>query len=182
MQIAKMRGMAFGDFDFSAFWDDSEYALREYVEEPPTDDLIASIETELGGYRLPAAYVELARVHNGGTPRRTAFPTSQPTGWADDHIKITGLAAIGRSKTNSLCGALGSNFMIEEWGYPRIGVCIADTPTAGHEMIMLDYRTCGGTGEPQVVYVDQEADYDITVLAPNFESFIRGLVPAEDFD
>ena len=177
-----MGGVAFGDFDFGEFWDDSEYALREYVEEPPSDDLIASVESELGGYRLPAAYIELARVHNGGTPRRTAFPTNRPTSWADDHIEITGIAAIGRSRTYSLCGDLGSNFMIEEWGYPRIGVCVADTPSAGHEMVMLDYRACGRTGEPEVVYVDQEENFEITVLAPDFESFIRGLVSAEAFD
>lgn len=173
-----MGGVAFADFDFGEFWDDSEYALREYVEAPPSDDLIASVEAELGGYRLPAAYIELARVHNGGTPRRRAFPTNRPTSWADDHIEITGIAAIGRSKTYSLCGDLGSNFMIEEWGYPRIGVCVADTPSAGHEMVMLDYRTCGRTGQPRVVYVDQEAGFDIAVLAPDFESFIRGLVSA----
>ncbi len=174
--------MPFENFDFSDFWEDDDYSLREYVEDPPSDDLVRSIEAELGGYRLPAAYIELARRHNGGTPRRTAFPTTEPTGWAEDHIEITGILAVGRTKTYSLCGALGSNFMLAEWGYPPIGVCIADTPSAGHEMIMLDYRDCGMTGEPQVVHVDQEADYAITVLAPDFESFITGLVPAEDFD
>jgi len=33
--------------------------------------------------------------------------------------------------------------MKNDWGYPDIGVAICDTPSAGHEMIFLDYRECG---------------------------------------
>jgi hypothetical protein len=77
---------------------------------------------------------------------------------------------------------LGAKFMIEGCGYPPIGIGIADTPAGGHELIMLDYRTCGKRGEPQVVYVDQEADYSITVVAPDFETFIRGLVEESEYD
>src|SRR5262249_42865810 len=65
---------------------------------------------------------------------------------------------------------------------PPIGVCFADTPTAGHEMIVLDYRECGKRGEPRVVYVDQEDDYSITFVAPDFATFVRGLVNAEEYD
>ena len=36
----------------SQFWDDDRLALEEYVDEAPSDTLIASVETELG-YRLP---------------------------------------------------------------------------------------------------------------------------------
>ena len=172
----------FKDFDFSDFWDDSAYSLKDYVGEYPTDEMIESVEKELGGYKLPQSYIALMRMHNGGTPTRICFPTDEPTGWAEDHIAITGIMGIGREKTYSLCGSLGSNFMIEEWEYPRIGICIADTPTAGHEMIMLDYRECGKEGEPQVVYVDQENDYSITFLAEDFETFICGLVSEEVFD
>lgn len=43
---------------------------------------------------------------------------------------------------------MGAKFMIEEWGYPPIGVGMADTPAGGHELIMLDYRACGKRGEP----------------------------------
>jgi hypothetical protein len=173
--------MAFEDFDFTSFWDDCESALRDYVEAYPDDAMVESVEAEVG-FRLPASYVELARLHNGGLTLKDAFPTDEPTGWAEDHVAISGLYGIGRMKLYSLCGELGSAFMIEEWGYPRIGVCIASTPTAGHEQIMLDYRACGPAGEPQVVYVDQEAGYRITVLAPNFETFVKGLVPHEEFE
>jgi hypothetical protein len=72
--------------------------------------------------------------------------------------------------------------MRDEWGYPDWGIGIADTPTAGHEQIMLDYRECGPTGEPRVVYVDQEADYAVVAVAPDFASFLRGLISEDQFE
>jgi hypothetical protein len=72
--------------------------------------------------------------------------------------------------------------MLEEWGYPAIGVVFADCPSAGHDVIMFDYRKCGPRGEPSVVHVDQERDYKITPLAKTFEAFIRGLVDESDFE
>jgi len=173
--------MIFKDFDLSNFWDDSEYALREHVDQTPSDDLIASIEQELG-FKLPASYIELMRLHNGGIPKNTCFPTSDSTSWADDHIAITAIMSIGREKTYSLCGELGSQFMIDDWGYPATGVYICDCPSAGHDMVMLDYSKCGKDGEPEVVHVDQESDYKKTFLAKDFETFIRGLVSEDVYD
>lgn len=100
---------------------------------------------------------------------------SESTSWADDHVAITGVFSIGSEKCNSLCGAQGSRFWIDHWGYPAIGIYFADCPSAGHDMFCLDYRGCGHTGEPEVVHVDQERDYRITRVAPDFESFVRGL-------
>jgi len=171
----------FSDMSLSDFWDDSEYARSSYQCEPPTDELIDSIEKELG-YKLPASYISLMKQQNGGVPRSTCFPTEEPTSWAEDHIAITGIAGIGREKSYSLCGDLGSQFMIEEWGYPDIGVVICDCPSAGHDVVMLDYRACGKDGEPEVIHVDQEDNYEITFLADNFEAFIRGLVNEEHYD
>lgn len=171
----------FAGMDLSAFWDDSEYATTTYVSEPPTEELIASVEEELG-YKLPASYIALMKVQNGGVPRNTSFPTEESTSWAEDHIAISSIMGIGRDKSESLCGDSGSRFMIEDWGYPDIGIVICDCPSAGHDVVMLDYRACGKDGEPTVIHVDQEADYEITFLAADFESFIRGLRPDEDFE
>ena len=165
----------FKNFDFSTFWDNEEYALKEYVSEEPTDELIESIESELG-YKLPESYIEMMKIQNGGIPFNCFHPTNKPTSWAKDHVAITGIFGIGRTKSYSLCGDLGSPFMIEEWEYPDIGICICDCPSAGHDMIMLDYRKCGRFGEPEVIHVDQEFDYRITFLAKDFETFIKGLV------
>ena len=171
----------FEGFDFTNFWDDNEYALKEYVSDPPSDELIASVEEELG-YKLPASYIWLMKQHNGGIPVNDCYPTDEPTSWAEDHVAVTGILGIGREKSCSLCGELGSQFMIDEWGYPAIGVAICDCPSAGHDMIFLDYRACGPQGEPAVVHVDQENDYKITHLADSFEEFIRGLEPESAFD
>nr|WP_150271420.1 SMI1/KNR4 family protein [Paenibacillus tepidiphilus] len=171
----------FTDMPLADFWEDSEYAGKAYHSPPFDEELLASVEEELG-YKLPASYVALMRQRNGGVPRNTCFPTEDSTSWAEDHIAIMGILGIGREKSYSLCGGLGSPFMIEEWGYPDIGVVICDCPSAGHDLVMLDYRACGRDGEPAVIHVDQESDYEITFLADDFEAFIRGLVSEEEFD
>ena len=171
----------FGDFDISNFWEPSEYADDEYVEPTLTQDEIDAVERTLG-YTLPKSYIELMQHQNGGIPRNTNHRTTEGTSWAEDHIAITSIYSIGHQKPNSLCGQFSSQFWIDEWGYPPIGVYFADCPSAGHDMICLDYRNCGKDGEPQVVHVDQEFDYEITFVAKTFEAFIRGLEADEAFD
>ena len=170
----------FGNFDLSDFWDNDEYAREEYIGRPLTNKQIRAVETTLG-YRLPSAYVELLKAQNGGVPHKINHRTQERTSWAEDHIAITGIYGADNNKQYSLCGELGSQFMIDEWGYPPIGIYFCDCPSAGHDMLCLDYRQCGVDGEPQVVHVDQEFDYKITFVAPNFESFIRGLESDEAF-
>jgi hypothetical protein len=163
---------------FTNFWENDKYALENYVNELPSDELINSIEKEIG-YKLPKFYIEMMKIQNGGTPKNTCYPTKEPTSWASNHVAVTGILGIGREKSYSLCGELGSQFMIEEWGYPNIGICICDCPSAGHDMIMLDYRK---NGEPEVIHVDQELDYKITFLAENFETFIKKLIHTDAYD
>jgi hypothetical protein len=45
----------------------------------------------------------------------------------------------------------------------------------GHDIICIDYRECGIEGEAKVVHVDQEFDYKVIFVAPNFKPFMRGL-------
>ena len=129
----------FANFDVQQFWKLSEYALEKYVGAPLTDEAVAAVERELG-YRLPASYVELMRFQNGGIPRQTNHRTKERTSWSHDHIAITGIYSVGREKPCSLCGRFGSEFWVEEWGYPPIGVYFANCPSAGHDMVCLDYR------------------------------------------
>lgn len=170
----------FVDFDLTAFWEDSDYARTEYVDAPPSLQTVVEVESKLG-YKLPGAYVALACHQNGGIPRNTCHLTRERTTWAADHVAVTGIYSIGSAKRCSLLGSVGSQFWVDEWGYPSIGVYFADCPSAGHDMFCLDYRDCGPGGEPTVVHVDQEWDYKITHVADNFEAFIRGLEPDEAF-
>lgn len=159
-------------------WVPGEAASSGYREPPLSEQTLQSIEAELG-VRLPAAYVRMARTHNGGLLKRNAHPSPTPTTWASDHVSVTGIFAIGRTAQASLCGALGQRLWLDEWGYPALGVYFADTPSAGHDMIALDYRASGPDGEPSVIHVDQEVGYVVTRLAPTFEDFVAGLV--EDY-
>ncbi len=166
-------------FDSANFWDDSEEALEDYVSAPLTDDIIASVEEELV-FKLPAFYTAMMKQHNGGIPRSTKYLLGNEAAAAGkDHIIISGIRGIGRDKKYSLCGELGSWSVIENWGYPEFGVVICDAPSAGQGVVMLDYRSGGNDGEPEIVYVDQENNRKVTYLAKNFETFIRGLVKEE---
>jgi hypothetical protein len=174
-------GELFKDFDLQTFWEKSEYAEEEYVDDPLTRGKVEFVERTLG-YRLPAAYIALMKSQNGGIPKRTNHRTAERTSWAEDHIAITGIYGIGNAKPCSLCGQSGNQLWLDEWEYPPIGVYFADCPSGGHDMLCLDYRECGPEGEPAVVHVDQESDFKITLVAKNFETFIRGLQGDEEFD
>lgn len=165
--------------DLEGLWDDCDYSREKYTGSAPTVDEIASVEAELG-YRLPAAYKALMTQHNGGMLMRNAFPNALMRDWTPAAYSVESIYGMDRSKEYSLCGSMGSRFWMDEWRYPAIGVVIGDTISAGHQMIVLDYSDCGPEGEPCLVSIDQESDYEISYLADNFAQFIRSLVPAED--
>jgi tetratricopeptide (TPR) repeat protein len=164
----------FDGVDFDEFWDDRDYALKLYTGDPATDEMFAEAEKALG-YKLPESYKALMRRRNGGKPTCNFFPLPFASHAEPDEIHISGILGVDPSKRESLLGEFGSRFMIEEWGYPDIGVAVCDCPSAGHDMIFLDYRGCGPEGEPEVVHIDQEVDFEITYMAHDFESFILGL-------
>ena len=170
----------FDDGDLADLWDDGDYSRENYTEPTPSAATVAEIEAALG-YRLPDSYVELCGHRNGGMLARSGFPLSDPA-FGDGVVSVTGIYAIGRDATWSLGGRLGSAFMLQEWGYPAIGICFADTPSGGHEQLMLDYRACGPEGEPTVVHVDQEGDYRITPIAPDFATFVRGHIDEDELE
>lgn len=157
------------DFNWTGFWNDVDYAFESYIGKPVTDDDIKDAESELG-YTLPVAYIELLKKHNGGVVKKNCFINDD-----DDFVYVTGIYGIDSGKKYSLLGEMGNEFWISKCKYPPIGVVVADTISGGHDMIFLDYRECGPTGEPKVVRVDQEGDYSITLLADNFGDFIKNL-------
>lgn len=165
----------FEGVDLKNFWDDSKYAIENYVSEYPTDEVILKVEAKLG-YKLPESYIYLMRLHNGGIPKRNFCQCGDD----DFPAMIEGIYGIGSDKPYSLCGIFCTEFWVEEWGYPHIGIATCDTPSGGHDMIFLDYSQCGSLGEPRVVLIDQEANYNVRYLAHNFEEFISNLRTDED--
>lgn len=171
------------DFDCRDFWEDSEYARKSYISVPASEADFAERVKEVQertGYKLPASYLAFMGQHNGGMPRLTFHKTKSPTAWSAEGIAMEGFYAVGSDRPYSLLGEFGSRFRIEEASYPDIGVYIADTPTAGHDMIALDYRFCGPAGEPAVVHVAQEDYFAITFVAKDFATFIKGLEEVEE--
>ncbi|MBT2390613.1 SMI1/KNR4 family protein [Streptomyces sp. ISL-1] len=150
-------------------FEDSDY----YTGPPLDDDMIRRAEEDLG-VRLPRSYVEVLLQRNGGTPRRRCCPTTFPTSWADDHFEISGIRGIGGAWGIDSSSGGGSSYLISEWEYPDIGVVICDTPSAGHDTVMLDYSECGPEGEPAVAYIDE--DRIPRRAAHSFAEFLAQLV------
>ncbi|MFO0957712.1 MAG: SMI1/KNR4 family protein [Isosphaeraceae bacterium] len=159
--------------DWSDFFDASDF----YTGPPLTEALVDSAERTLG-FALPGSYLRLLRVKNGGQPRRGCFPTDER--WDDDHVRISTLFGVGYAWGID-SDQFGSRHLIRQAGFPEIGIVVALTPTAGHDAIMLDYSACGPQGEPRVVYVDPEDDR-CDILAPDFASFLGGLVDCRPYD
>jgi len=169
----------FNDEFLAGFWREAEEP-DEYETELITDEIVASVEGQLG-FKLPESYVELMRFQNGGLPQRANHRAPRRTSWGDGRIMIEGIMGVGCRRAFSLCGHMGSKFWLREWGYPEIGIYFATTPSGGHDMVCFDYRNCMPDGEPRIAHVDQEWDYRITVVAENFEEFARGLLGDEAF-
>ncbi|WP_106366064.1 hypothetical protein [Glycomyces artemisiae] len=67
----------------------------------------------------------------------------------------------------------GSRYLIEERGYPDIGVVFAVRPSGGHDTVMLDYSRPAGGGEPTVAYIDE--DRVPRTIATSLGDFVSGL-------
>jgi hypothetical protein len=148
-----------------------------YYRGPPlTDAAIDAAEAALGR-RLPATYVQLLRVQNGGSLVKRCVATPYATSWAPDHIEVTALFGIGGER--GIDTEFGSDYLVREWGYPPVGVVIADMPSGGHDAVMLDYSD-ERSDEPAVVYVDE--DRVPRPLADTFGEFLAVLRDCDEFD
>lgn len=153
------------------FWDPS---VPHEVQPPLTADLVAHAEETLG-VQLPATYLALLRIQNGGYTRAAfrAHPAPEPTSWAADHVPFDSMFGIGVNDE----GILQTPDMLREWGMrDRLILLTGD----GHWWIALDYRATGSAGPPSVVWYDNEVGEDIQ-LATDFKSFVEGLRNEAEF-
>ncbi|MFF7212939.1 SMI1/KNR4 family protein [Streptomyces sp. NPDC008238] len=156
-----------------SLWDPGD----PYGTQPPlTGRAVAEAEHALG-VTLPGSLQALLRHQNGGVvaAARDAFPTSAPTSWSADHVPFEFVMGIGR--TGEALSLLDSPYLAREWGLPTPVVLVSGN---GPCSVALDYRVCGPHGEPSVTWLDAELEEEL-FLAPDFRSFVEGLVSSADF-
>jgi hypothetical protein len=153
--------------------DPNEFWADDWDKNPATSEaIIQRVEATLG-VAIPAEYLALLKIQNGGYTRGFVFPTRQRTSWAEDHVALDELNGIGRYEPlpSGLHNIYNSTYMIAEWDLPPSQVLLAGD---GHWWISLDYRS---RGAPSVRWLDVDSGEDLE-LAPTFGAFFAGLQPA----
>lgn len=151
----------FGDINLiELFNNESDYA-KEYRFDALTEDMISRAEKTIG-YKLPKSYIELLKVQNGGLIDAKY-----------DKIFMTAIYGIGPTKESY--NGLENMFenWKDEWQYPDIGIPFGETPSGGHDMFYMDYRSVDENGEPRIVRIDNECDNAIYFVADNLVEFVK---------
>jgi hypothetical protein len=148
------------------FYSPSKHTIRH----PLRENEVTALEEELG-IRLPASFLDLLRIQNGGYVRFDGVLREAGDG-APTLYTVRSIGGISRSHSLSV------NAMAESaanWEIPQGLVCFDGD---GHWWLGLDYRECGPDGEPPVVHIESD-DQRTEVVAPNFERFLAGLVQSD---
>ncbi|HYF69161.1 MAG TPA: SMI1/KNR4 family protein [Ohtaekwangia sp.] len=155
--------------DKRQFWDSN------YYNHPPlTDEMIVVAETTLG-VKLPTPLIELLKIQNGGYTKGFAFPMTQKTTWAENHVPLSELFGIVLDENiESAQNIMDTGYLIEEWGLPEKQVLLTGD---GHWWITLDYRS---NETPCVKWIDVECKQEIKI-ADSLDEFFDGLVPDDTF-
>ena len=117
--------------------------------------------------------MQLLGIRNGGYLTRRYYPTERPTSGLP--TMCCSIRFSGSEASTRIDSEYGSRYLIEEWGYPPVGVVVSSD---GHTAFMLDYSECGPEGEPRVIWVDVETggrEPEVVVLAPDFGTFVSRL-------
>ncbi|PVA44666.1 SMI1/KNR4 family protein [Mycobacteroides abscessus] len=150
---------------------------KSYVQAPLTDELLEEYEL---GVRLPAAYVALLRVQNGGV-LQVGFP--QNRNFNTTHTVIRG---IGTKYPRLEKEAWWHD---PQWGPPRPAEAAWLIPFDGdgHWDLCLDYRrsstdTTVLRTDPGVVVIDTETLGSAieSFVAVSFDDYLAQLVPPEE--
>ncbi len=155
--------------NMTEFWDSN------YNSNPPLNhEMIQQAEDELG-LKLPDSFLALLKIQNGGYTKGFAFPMTEKTTWADNHVPLNELFGIVLDKkANSSQNIMLSGYMTKEWDLPDKQILLTGD---GHWWITLDYRQ---GSIPTVRWIDSECGEDIHI-ANSFYDFYDGLVRADEY-
>lgn len=156
--------------DKSDFWD-----LNYYNHPPLTDDMI-NLAEELLNIKLPALFIELLKVQNGGFTKGFAFPVIGKVASIESYVPLHELFGIVTNEyVWSEQNILDSRYMAEEWGLPGKQIFLA--VDEGPKYITLDYSS----GDvPSVRWIDLEKNEDKRI-AKAFDAFFNGLISIDSF-
>lgn len=152
---------------------------RASVQSSLTDELLEATEQELG-VRLPARYVALLRVQNGGH-LAVRFPEDRNYNTTHDIIRGIG--------TKSACLEKEAWWHDPDWGPPRPAGAewLIPFDGNGHWDLCLGYRqsstdAAGLRTDPAVVVIDtEEREPNIeSFVAVSFDEYLGQLVPSDD--
>ena len=153
---------------------DKFWGSNYYNHPPLTDEMVAVAEQQLG-IKLPAEYIGLLRIQNGGYTRGFGYPMTCRTTWAEDHVPVHELFGIVIDADHRTAqNILDTAYMTQEWGLPPRQALLSGD---GHWWITLDYRN-GDIPSVAWLAVDNGEDFQI---APSFAAFLIGFLPDSAF-
>ena len=155
--------------DKSDFW----HSTRK-MHPPITDGMVLYAEKELG-VKLPELLIELLKIQNGVETHEFAFPMTEATTWAANHVPLFELFGIVVDlSVETEKNLFDSPALIQKHNLPEKQIIITGD---GHWWITLDYRN----GDvPSVRWFDIEYKQDIHI-ADTFDDYIHGLVPDTNY-
>lgn len=140
-----------------------------------TEDMIHLAQKALN-VKLPNLLIELLKTQNGGYTRGYAFPMTERTSWAANHIPLLELFGIITDKSIATTqNILDSPSVSYKCGLPGRQVLLAGDDVRW--WITLDYRK---GNVPTVRWIDVDYEEDIHI-ANSFDDFINGLVSFDEF-
>jgi hypothetical protein len=153
---------------------------------PPTVAQLKAAEKKLG-VKLPAAYVAVLKVRNGGRLLLTEFkmkakPPKASTWSRSQTYSVPELPGVDPRRSESLVDLYQTG---KECG---VNAGLDPFNGGGHHWLCLDYRKCGARGEPTITHWEQGNPFQsagtpkpVTYhVADSFAELIRGLRRAAD--
>lgn len=162
--------------------EDNFWKYKDQYTPRLTAKLIYAFEQAFG-YKLPQSYLELLQRANGGIPYMKSCKTDIPTSWSKNNIAIVDLVGISLNRKGEIDLSESKYWCHQILGYEHLSLLlICNCPSAGHDVVMLDYRACSlPSDEPSVVHMD-DGYKEPRKIAENFNDFLDRLYLDPDDD